>query len=485
MFRNVMVAAIAGVIGLLALLPVAAQDLPSANRSISPPTVAPGEVVTVTITVADYGSFGGVTETLPDGFDYVSSGPVDGVPQTDPQVIRFTLFEFGDGSFTYTVTASDTPGPYSFSGQLSDSDRTNHDVGGDSMVTVEADAPEPTPAPSASRDISPATVAPGDEVTVTITAANYGSFGGVTETLPAGFVYVSSSLRDSQVTETGQDVRFVLEGDDDSSFWYTVTASDTPDSYSFMGQLRDSDKVNHDVGGDSMVTVEASAPSARRGISPTTVAPGGRVTVTITAANYGSFGGVTETLPAGFVYVSSSLRDSQVTETGQEVRFVLEGDDDSSFWYNVTASDTPGSYPFSGQLRDSDKVNHDVAGASRVTVRRASPPGPTPEPTPTDTAPVFRSAAAVSVDENTTTVTAVRADGSRQPGPTSPATTSPAGRTRTSSPSRIPVCCLSQPRRTSRPRPTRTPTTTTWWWSRPPAARAVGSGRHPGPSRSR
>ena len=389
MFRNVMVAAIAGVIGLLALLPVAAQNGPSANRSISPPTVAPGEVVTVTITVADYGSFGGVTETLPAGFVYVSSDPVDGVPKTDPQVIGFTLFEFGDGSFTYTVTASDTPGSYSFSGQLTDSDRMNHDVGGDDMVTVEADAPEPTPAVSASRDISPATVGPGEAVTVTITAANYGSFGGVTETLPAGFVYVSSSLRDSQVTETGQDVRFVLEGDDDSSFWYTVTASDTPGSYSFSGQLTDSDRMNHDVGGDDMVTVEADAPeptpavSASRDISPATVGPGrGRVTVTITAANYGSFGGVTETLPGGFVYVSSSLRDSQVTETGQDVRFVLEGDDDSSFWYRVTASDTPGSYSFSGQLRDSDRMNHGVGGASRVTVRRASPPGPTPNRAP-------------------------------------------------------------------------------------------------------
>ena len=36
---------------------------------------------------------------------------------------------------------------------------------------------------------------------VTIAAADYGSAGGVTETLPAGFAYVSSSLAASQVTE--------------------------------------------------------------------------------------------------------------------------------------------------------------------------------------------------------------------------------------------------------------------------------------------
>ena len=50
-------------------------------------------------------------------------------------------------------------------------------------------------------------------MTVTIAASNYGPAGGVTETLPDGFMYVSSSLPDSQVLHTGQTVRFTLQGD--------------------------------------------------------------------------------------------------------------------------------------------------------------------------------------------------------------------------------------------------------------------------------
>ena len=50
-------------------------------------------------------------------------------------------------------------------------------------------------------------------VVVSIRATNYGQAGGVTETLPSGFSYVSSSLRASQVTESGQNVRFTLQGD--------------------------------------------------------------------------------------------------------------------------------------------------------------------------------------------------------------------------------------------------------------------------------
>ena len=48
--------------------------------------------------------------------------------------------------------------------------------------------------------------------------------------------------------------------------------------------------------------------SATRSFDQDTVAAGGQVVVTIEATGYGSLaGGVTETLPAGFSYESSSL----------------------------------------------------------------------------------------------------------------------------------------------------------------------------------
>ena len=70
----IMVASITGVVALTGILPTSAQTDPSATRSINPATVAPGGTVTVTIQAAGYGQAGGVTETLPAGFAYVSSG---------------------------------------------------------------------------------------------------------------------------------------------------------------------------------------------------------------------------------------------------------------------------------------------------------------------------------------------------------------------------------------------------------------------------
>ena len=332
MFRRtvgIAVAVVAGVVALLGVSLVAAQEGadPSASRLFDTASVAPGGTVTVTIAAANYGRFGRVTETLPDGFSYVSSDLDDDEVSEDGRIVKFTL-QGTDITFTYTVTASDTAGTHDFSGTLRDDDRADHDVGGAASVTVTAESA--APGASASRSFDTASVAPGGTVTVTIAAANYGRFGRVTETLPDGFSYVSSDLDDDEVSEDGRIVKFTLQGTD-ITFSYTVTASDTAGTHDFSGTLRDDDRADHDVGGAASVTVTAesaaSGASASRSFDTASVAPGGTVTVTIAAANYGRFGRVTETLPGGFSYVSSDLDDDEVSEDGQIVKFTLQGTD--------------------------------------------------------------------------------------------------------------------------------------------------------------
>ena len=362
-----MVAVTAGMVAVMGILPAAAQVTPSASRSFDSASVDPGGRVMVTIAASDYGAAGGVTETLPAGFSYVNSS-LDAVQVSElaNNQVRFTLQ--GDSSFTYNVTASGRTGTYAFSGTLRDADRTDHPVGGATRVTV--NTPPAGPTPSASRSFDSASVDPGGRVMVTIAASDYGAAGGVTETLPAGFSYVNSSLDAVQVSELGNNqVRFTLQGD--SLFTYTVTASGRTGSYTFSGTLRDADRTDRPVGGADSVTVntppEQAAPSASRSFDSASVDPGGRVMVTIAASDYGAAGGVTETLPAGFSYVNSSLDAVQVSELGNnQVRFTLQGD--SLFTYTVTASGRTGSYTFSGTLRDADRTDRPVGGADSVTV---------------------------------------------------------------------------------------------------------------------
>ena len=137
MLAAMMVAAITGALGLFGTAPVAAQGSPNATRSFSPATVAPGGRVEVTITVANYGPSGVVTETLPRRFSYLSSSLGLERVNFDPQEVGFTLQ--GETSFTYTVTAPSAAGPYTFSGTLEDSVGNDHAVGGASTVTVTAE----------------------------------------------------------------------------------------------------------------------------------------------------------------------------------------------------------------------------------------------------------------------------------------------------------------------------------------------------------
>ena len=119
------------------------------------------------------------------------------------------------------------------------------------------------------------------------------------------------------------------------------------------------------------VTGTTATWGAIRSFSPPSVAPAGEVVVMITASGYGEFGAVTETLPSGFSYVSSSLEDDSATVNGREVRFSLFGQ--TAFTYTVTASSTEGTYSFSGVLRNSDREDVPVGGALTIAVAAGDP----------------------------------------------------------------------------------------------------------------
>jgi hypothetical protein len=218
-------------------------------------------------------------------------------------------------------------------------------------------------AASATRNL-PSSVTAGQTFDVDIDIADYGVFAQIIETLPSGFSYVDTSLSESAVDVTGQAVKFTLLGE--TSFTYTLKASDIADTYSISGVLKDEDKVEYSIGGDGQVTVPIT-----RGLPPSVTA-GQTFDVDIDIADYGVFGQVIETLPSGFSYVDSSLSKSAVDLAGQAVKFTLLGE--TSFTYTLKASDNAGTYSFSGILKDDDKVEYAVGGDSQVTVSTKSPP---------------------------------------------------------------------------------------------------------------
>ena len=176
------------------------------------------------------------------------------------------------------------------------------------------------------------------------------------------------------------DLRYIesAESDRSDANWTVVedvwTTGSSPLSHQLTGLT---DGTQYDVqvravsaDGDGLWSAAATGASATwwavRSFAPESVGPRGRMTVTITTAGLGAEGTVTETLPIGFRYVSSSLPDSAVNARGRVVEFTPSGE--TAFTYTVTAAPAQCSYSFSGVLTNSDGDEVPVGGAFRAMV---------------------------------------------------------------------------------------------------------------------
>ena len=398
MFRGLILAVAAAIVVLVAVGLVGgqqsaeAQVTPSAFRSFSPSEVDPGGPLTVTITVADYGSIGQLTENFPADFTFESSP----VATRSGQTLTFNLV--GDTSVSYTLTApTTTTGEISgFSGTLEPAEGAGVTVRGPTAVTVSS--PQAQVTPSAFRSFSSSEVDPGGPLTVTITVADYGSIGQLTENFPADFTFESSPV----ATRSGQTLTFNLVGDTSVSYTLTAPTTTTGEISGFSGTLEPAEGAGVTVRGPTAVTVSSPqaqvTPSATRSFSPSEVEPGATLTVTIRVADYGSIGQLTEEFPADFTFESSPV----ATRSGQTLTFNLVGD--TSVSYTLTAPTTTGRKSgFSGTLEPAEGAGVTVRGPSSVQVRRPSPPpAPSPAPSPTQNrAPEFPGATDTrSIDED-------------------------------------------------------------------------------------
>jgi len=107
---------------------------PTATRTLPEEPVAAGESFSIEIEASHYGIHGFVIETLPDGFVYEDSTLNPKSVEVEDNMVMYTLW--GEPSFTYTVTALDTEGTYTFSGILIDEDMNEYEISVDAEIAV-------------------------------------------------------------------------------------------------------------------------------------------------------------------------------------------------------------------------------------------------------------------------------------------------------------------------------------------------------------
>ena len=134
------VLALSGAFGIAvfgAAQPVQAQAAPEVTRSINTMSVDQGGNVQVTIAAANSGFGATVTETLPEGWSYVSVSPTDTDVTQNGQNITFDVIT-AFGTVTYTASAPNTDSCGMFAGTYTTKETTARtgSVTGDENVAV-------------------------------------------------------------------------------------------------------------------------------------------------------------------------------------------------------------------------------------------------------------------------------------------------------------------------------------------------------------
>ena len=234
-----------------------ANATPTATRTLPAEPVPADGSFQVEIEASDYGI---VVETLPEGFTYMCSS-------LDQHAVRFYVptntIEFKltkEKYFTYYVALRYydlDEGTYTFSGVLRDRNG-EYVIGGDTEIVVTEPEEEDDAEPTAMRTLPEEPVAAGERFTIEIKVSDYGAIGQVLETLPEGFIYLTSTLDPGSVTVNGSTntVKFYLICE--TSFTYTVAlrCHDIEEgTYTFSGILN-INKEEYEIGGDTEIAVK-------------------------------------------------------------------------------------------------------------------------------------------------------------------------------------------------------------------------------------
>ena len=349
--------------------PPVGPDLVVGAPSVSDSNTDTGAPFTLSVTVRNQGSGAAGSTTLRYYRSTDSTISSSDTPAGTDAVSRLSAGATSPESIG--LTAPSSAGTYYYGGcvdPVSDETDTTNNCSVSVAVTVGA-APAPdlvvdAPTVSASNPTAGATF------TLSATVRNQGSSLSASTTLR--YYRSTDSTITSSDTPAGTDPVSGLGAGNTSAESISVTAPSTAGTYHYGACVdavtNESDTANNC---SAAVTVTVGAARATRSFSPPSVAPAGEVVVMISASGYGSFGAVTETLPSGFSYVSSSLEDDSVTVNGREVRFRLLGETD--FTYTVAAPDAAGTYSFSGVLRNSDREEVPVGGALTMAVADGDP----------------------------------------------------------------------------------------------------------------
>ncbi|MFB9063493.1 hypothetical protein ACFFUQ_05615, partial [Flavobacterium branchiarum] len=300
-------------------IPVPTTDR-SLVKTINNQTPAVGSTVIFTLIATNNGPSPStgvvVTDILPSGYTYVSSTPPAGTTYV-PATGLWTIGNMANGNTkTLTITATvNATGNYTNTASINGTE--NDPTPGNSTSTV---TPVPTSVSDQSivKTVNNTTPAVGSNVVFTLVATNNGPSAStgiiVTDLLPAGYTYVSSTPPIGTTYASGTGVWNIGTLANGANATLTITATvNATGSYANTASINGNENDPTPGNNTSTITPNPTATTNRsivKTVNNTTPAVGSNVVFTLVATNNGPSAStgvtVTDLLPAGYTYVSST-----------------------------------------------------------------------------------------------------------------------------------------------------------------------------------
>lgn len=372
------------------------------TKTVNPTETVKGGTVTYTMVMTNSSasavSVTSVSDTLAAGFAYVT-GTSSGMTASDPAGTTGTITWSTGGPWSIPAASGGTPGSLtlSFNATAPNSvggphyNTASFNSTGFPTVSTGATAPVYVQLYTIAKSVTPSPVVVGGTVTYTITFTNSTNTNEtitqITDTLPAGFTYVTGTTGGTlgvTANPTGTSGTITWNGSwtltksASLTLTFNATAASSAGTYYNDAGWTVSGKTVQPTGNTAPVTVYDL--NIAKTVDKTDVLPGDTVRYTITLTNTSGpaipVTQVTDTLPAGFTYVTGTTTglttNNPAGTTGTitwDGAWTLPANGTLTLSFDATASSVDGTYTNSASFTPTGYPVRTVTGTAPVKVR--------------------------------------------------------------------------------------------------------------------